>query len=87
MKNKLREEIIEEWMQMEYPAMSDIRDLELVEGIKFVDKLKRLLAIAEEKMTTKKEKRGCISCSQYSQCDDTYTYEEKGCQDWENIRK
>ena len=48
MENKLKEEMIEEWMRTEYPDMSDVRDLELAEGVKFVDRLKRLLDVAED---------------------------------------
>lgn len=44
----MKDKIIEEWMQREYPDLSDIRDLELSEGVKFVCKLGRLLDIAEE---------------------------------------
>ena len=50
MKNKQKDEIIEEWMEKEYPELSDIRDLELSEGIQFVCKLGRLLDIAEENL-------------------------------------
>ena len=51
MKNGQKDEIIEEWMKIEYPEMSNIRDLELSEGINFVSKLGRLLDIAEENLT------------------------------------
>ena len=49
--NEQKDEIIEEWMRDAYPEMSDIRDLELSEGIAFVDKLNRLIDITEENLT------------------------------------
>lgn len=51
MKNETKDKIIEEWMKNEYSEMSDIRDLELAEGVSFVNKLGRLLDITEENLT------------------------------------
>jgi len=42
------DETIEEWLEQINHEYRDIRDLELSEGLEFVDKLRKLVEIAKE---------------------------------------
>ena len=65
MDEKQTEEIIEEWLTLINHEYRSIRDLELSEGIPYVNKLKSLIVIAEENLTKHNNdfKKVCPNCN------------------------